>query len=70
VGSAVGTCGPCPPPDAGSSSSGMSSSGASSSGGTTGDGGVCSSYGQGCTSSADCCNGVPCTGNTCHYPIQ
>ena len=51
-------------------------------GGVLGDGGVpplpdggCASYGQVCTSTSQCCNGVPCTFNLagqgrCEYPIQ
>jgi hypothetical protein len=57
-----GVCGPC--------------------GGTSGDGGVglpgdggappppdggCAAYGQVCSTSGDCCNGVPCTAGRCYY---
>jgi hypothetical protein len=71
------------PPDSGSSSggtdSGSSSGGTdsgSSSGGTDsgsssgGPDASCALYGQICTTSADCCNGVPCTNGRCEYPIQ
>ena len=37
-------------------------------GGTTDAG--CSAYGQLCTVSGDCCNGVPCTNGRCEFPIQ
>jgi hypothetical protein len=56
AGSTQGTCGPC--------------------GGTsTGDGGSypdagCALYGQVCTTSSDCCYGVPCSDGRCESPIQ
>jgi hypothetical protein len=28
----------------------------------------CALYGQACTTSANCCSGVPCTGSTCRFP--
>jgi hypothetical protein len=31
---------------------------------------VCSEYGQLCNADSDCCNAVPCTTGTCHYPIN
>jgi hypothetical protein len=71
AGSAAGICGPCggnpPPGDSGttSSSSGGSSSGGSSGGYTPDAGGHCSLYGQVCVTSADCCNGIPCSGGFC-----
>lgn len=34
------------------------------------DGGSCSLYGQSCTTSANCCNNVPCTNGKCVYPVQ
>ena len=74
-GAIAGICGPCNPGSdggpGGSSSggpSGGSSSGAgSSSGGSSGSssGGTCALYGQLCTTSADCCNAVPCTAGRC-----
>jgi hypothetical protein len=33
------------------------------------DGG-CADYGQLCSSSGQCCNGVPCTSGRCEFPIQ
>jgi len=42
----------------------------------TSDGGVvdsgtpCALYGQLCTTSGDCCNGIPCTNGRCEYPVQ
>jgi hypothetical protein len=44
-------------------------------GSPTGDGGSypdagCALYGQICTTAADCCNGVPCTGGRCEEPNQ
>jgi hypothetical protein len=69
TGSATGMCGPCgptaPPADGGAS---------------PGDGGpapspdasspppTCALFGQVCTTSADCCGGVPCTGARCLPP--
>jgi hypothetical protein len=83
TGSTMGTCGPCgppppPPPDGGSSSGGSSSGGSSSGGSSSGgsssssggtpDSGSCALYGQQCTTSADCCNGIPCTAGRCVSP--
>jgi hypothetical protein len=80
TGSTQGTCGPC---GGGSSSGGTSSSGSgSSSGGTSSSGGSssgsssggpdagCALYGQVCTTSAQCCSGVPCTNGRCIEQIQ
>jgi hypothetical protein len=61
LGSTNGTCGAVTPPptsDAGSPPS------------VDGGGVACAQYGQACTQSSDCCNGVPCTVGTCHYAIQ
>jgi hypothetical protein len=70
-GSTQGTCGPCgggAPPDAGPPPA---------DGGTiVPDGGAsypdagCALYGQVCTTSADCCYGIPCTNGHCESPIQ
>jgi hypothetical protein len=30
----------------------------------------CALYGQVCTTAADCCNGIPCTGGRCIVPLQ
>ena len=53
---------PLPPPG--------TDGGTTADGGSTSDGGstVCALYGQACTVASDCCNGVPCTSNTCRYP--
>jgi hypothetical protein len=70
-GSTHGICGPC------GGGGGGGDAGAPPDGGTTGDGGGgandgggggggCSLYGQICQTSADCCNGVPCTGGRCY----
>jgi hypothetical protein len=64
-GSAMGKCGPCGT----GSSSGGSSSGSGSSGGPDA-GPTCALYGQVCTSSSQCCNGVPCTMGRCVWPVQ
>jgi hypothetical protein len=64
TGSTHGTCGPC-----GTGSSSGSGSG-SSSGSTPDAGPTCALYGQQCMTSADCCNGVPCTMGRCIEPIQ
>lgn len=66
-GSTSGTCGaeePPPPTDDGTGGSGNSDG---SGGGATE---ICSEYGQSCTETADCCNGVPCTGGSCLQPIR
>jgi hypothetical protein len=64
TGAAVGTCGSPP--------TGVDAGGGTDGGGADGgDGGApptCALYGQTCTKSADCCDGVPCTGGTCRYP--
>jgi hypothetical protein len=69
-GTAQGTCGPC----GGSSSSSGGSSSSSGSGSSSGAGyppdAGCSLYGQVCTTSAQCCNGIPCTMGHCVEPIQ
>jgi hypothetical protein len=59
TGSAVGVCQTTEPPDAG----------------VPPDSGTpCGDYGQACTDSSDCCNGVPCTavevGRFCLYPLR
>jgi hypothetical protein len=60
---------PPPPPDAGNP---PPDSGTSTDSGTPPPppdaGGTCVLYGQLCTSSAQCCSGVPCTGGRCRYP--
>jgi hypothetical protein len=50
-----------------SSGGGGSSGGSSSSGGPPppADAGRCALYGQVCTTSADCCNNIPCSGGYC-----
>jgi hypothetical protein len=62
-----GTSGTCSCGSNSSSSGGSSGSGSSSGGGY--DAG-CALYGQVCTSSAQCCNGVPCTMGRCIEQIQ
>jgi hypothetical protein len=73
-GSTMGTCGGGDVPDSGSggtngsggtSSTGGSDTGGNSTGGMAGTGGSCSAYGQACETTADCCNGVPCTAGFC-----
>jgi hypothetical protein len=65
-------CGPCGvtggAPDGGTAPEG----GAVHDGGSGLDGGAsgCSLYGQLCQTSADCCNGVQCTGGRCEIPVQ
>jgi hypothetical protein len=61
TGSSMGKCGPC--------GSGSSSGSSSSSGGGYVDAG-CALYGQQCTTSAQCCNGVPCTMGRCVEQVQ
>ena len=55
-GQTSGSCKPFVPPP-------PPSDGGTVDGGT--DAGTCSTYGQICTTSGDCCNGVPCTGGRC-----
>jgi hypothetical protein len=61
-----GRCDPCgggvPPADGGS---GLPPDGGAP---PLPDGG-CAAYGQLCTTGADCCHGVPCSGGRCEYPI-
>jgi hypothetical protein len=76
VGSARGVCGPC-----GSSGSGSPDGGTGVPDGGTGapdgasppppatDAGTCSLYGQLCQSTADCCNGLPCSTGRCGLPV-
>jgi hypothetical protein len=70
AGSTHGECGPCGgnggPPDAG----GAPDSGGVLDGGYGGGDGAagCSLYGQICRTTADCCNGEPCTGGRCLPP--
>ncbi len=68
-GSTLGICGPCggggggdagPPPDAGTTPT---------DGGGAGSDAGCALYGQICQTSADCCNGVPCTNGRCQVPV-
>ena len=59
-GSTKGYCGGGVLPDGGVTSDG---------GGTGGGTPPCALFGQMCTSSGQCCNGVPCTDSTCRYPI-
>jgi hypothetical protein len=56
AGSAAGICGPCggPPPPADSGAPPPPA-----------DGGRCALYGQACTTSADCCSKIPCSGGFC-----
>jgi hypothetical protein len=69
-----GVCGPCEggTGDAGTSGGGSSSGVGASSGGSSsgGTGPSCALYGQLCSTSAQCCNGVPCSGGRCEVPLQ
>ena len=64
-GSTKGVCGPC-------GGTGGGDGGTSGDGGSTPppDAGGCALYGQVCTSSSQCCYGVPCTNGRCVSPIQ
>jgi hypothetical protein len=53
----VSDAAPPPPPDSGTPDSG-----------NLPDGATCALYGQICAQSSDCCNAVPCTNGTCHFP--
>jgi hypothetical protein len=71
-----GRCDPCgggggPPNDSGTGGGVPDASGLPPDGAAPPppDGG-CASYGQLCTSSAVCCNGVPCNSGRCYYPTQ
>jgi hypothetical protein len=74
-GSQTGTCGPCGGPvgDGGTGSDGgTTGSDGGTLGGDSGTGGTdggCALYGQICTTSSDCCNGVPCTNGRCEAPV-
>lgn len=60
-GSTIGTCeGDVPPGGTG---------GAPGTGGS-GNTGICAEYGQICSSSDECCNGVPCSGGLCRYVVK
>jgi hypothetical protein len=76
-----GTCDPCgsgnPPGDGGSGGPTDGSTGLPDGSGLPPDGGAppppdggCASYGQLCSTSADCCNGIPCTNGRCEFPLQ
>jgi hypothetical protein len=74
AGSTQGMCGPCGgtggAPDAGLATDGGGApdgGGVNDSGYGGGDGaaGTCSLYGQICNATADCCDGIPCTGGRC-----
>jgi hypothetical protein len=55
--------------EAGGAGSGSSSGAPASSGSSGGGTGTsCALYGQICSSSAQCCNGVTCIGGRCEYP--
>jgi hypothetical protein len=79
TGAASGVCGPCidggpppPPPDSGTPPDGSSPDAAPVEGGPPPpvDSGVptCAQYGQLCSMSSDCCNGIPCTVGRCVTP--
>jgi hypothetical protein len=86
VGAIQGVCGQTPPPpgngtggSTGSSGSGAGGDGAAGSGaggnGAGGAGGgtgtpVCSQYGQICTQSSECCNGIPCDQGICRINVM
>ena len=75
-GATKGVCGDIPREDGGVPDSGMGGTngtgGSSSTGGspTGGTGGTCSAYGQACDTTADCCNGVPCTNGFCIEDVR
>jgi hypothetical protein len=69
TGSTVGMC-KAPPgtsPDGGIIDAGTLPDGAPVDAGTPPPG--CSLYGQTCTVSGNCCNGVPCIAGSCHFPL-
>ena len=78
TGSTHGMCGPCGGGnDAGVPSDGgvpTGADGAADGNAGTGDAGAggggnsCSEFGQLCQTSADCCNGIPCTSGRCEFP--
>jgi hypothetical protein len=84
IGSTRGTCSVPPPPPGNGGATGAGGSGnggASSAGGAGGTlgaggansggaGGACSLYGQTCTTTANCCSGVPCTSGFCRFLIK
>jgi len=70
AGSTQGTCGPCggPTGDGGTTTGDGGTTGLDG-GGTSGGDAGCALYGQICTTSAECCNGVPCTNGRCQAPV-
>jgi hypothetical protein len=74
-GSTVGMCGTDNPPGTGGAGGTGGSGGTGGAGGTGGSGGgttTCSTYGQICNSTQDCCNamdGVSCSGGICRYAL-
>jgi hypothetical protein len=70
AGSADGICGPCGGGSGGSGGTGDGGvEGGSGGAGDSGGGGGCALYGQVCTESTQCCNGVPCASGRCEEPI-
>jgi hypothetical protein len=72
-GSASGTCAKpsVPPGTGGSTGYGGEGGAAPSTGGTAGvPPAACAEYGQQCTTSSDCCNGVPCSGGQCIVTVR
>jgi hypothetical protein len=53
--------------DGGATDGGVTDAGSTDAGGGTDTGPGCSLYGQTCTTGANCCDGVPCTGGRCIF---
>ncbi|HSQ64100.1 MAG TPA: hypothetical protein VLM85_12830 [Polyangiaceae bacterium] len=65
-GQTTGTCQPLTTPDGGTTTdSGTTDSGTTDASTPP----PCALYGQVCSTSGDCCNGVPCTNGRCVYPV-
>jgi hypothetical protein len=69
LGTTKGVCGPCGG-TTGDGGTGTGDGGTKTDAGTPPDAGSCALYGQVCTSSSQCCYGVPCTNGRCVSPIQ
>ena len=68
LGAVGGTCGVVTPPPPVAVDGGVPETG--SPGGYDGGPLACAQYGQACTASGDCCNGVSCNGGICYTPVN
>jgi hypothetical protein len=68
VGGTTGVCGGTILPDGGVTDAGPGPDSGGPDSGNLPDGGTCALYGQVCQLDSQCCNSVPCTNGTCHFP--